>query len=73
MQGVRGGEHLPEPAPKEQMQGVRGGEYLPQHQRIRSQCKECQEADELMPDGLKELGEDADGGGGAGGDGQHAP
>jgi hypothetical protein len=27
----------------------------------------------LMPDGLKELGEDADGGGGAGGDGQHAP
>jgi hypothetical protein len=26
---VRGGEHLPAPAPKEQMQGVRGGEHLP--------------------------------------------
>jgi hypothetical protein len=29
MQGVRGGVHLPPPAPKERMQGVRGGEHLP--------------------------------------------
>jgi len=29
MQGVRGGEHLPAPAPQEHMQGVRGGEHLP--------------------------------------------
>jgi hypothetical protein len=29
MQGVRGCEHLPAPAPKEPMQGVRGGEHLP--------------------------------------------
>ena len=29
MQGVRGAEHLPAPAPQEQMQGVRGGEHLP--------------------------------------------
>jgi hypothetical protein len=29
MQGVRGGEHLPAPAPEERMQGVRGGELLP--------------------------------------------
>ena len=43
-----------------------------QHQRIRS--KECsQKADESMPDELEELGKDAHGAGGAGGDGQHAP
>jgi hypothetical protein len=29
LQGVRGREHLPAPAPKEQMQGVRGGGHLP--------------------------------------------
>jgi len=29
MQGVRGREHLPAPAPQEPMQGVRGGEHLP--------------------------------------------
>ena len=45
-----------------------------QHQRISSKCKECrQKADESMPDGLEELGEDAHGVGGAGADGQHAP
>ena len=43
IQGVRGGEHMPAPASKEQ----RGGASICQHQRIRSQCKECrQEADE---------------------------
>ena len=42
------------------------------HQRIRS--KECsQKADESMPDELEELGKDAHGAGGAGGDRQHAP
>jgi len=41
-----------------------------QHQRIRS--KECsQKADESMPDELEELGKDAHGAGGAGGDGQN--
>ena len=29
MQGVRGGEHLPAPAPTEPIQGVRGDEHLP--------------------------------------------
>jgi hypothetical protein len=28
MQGVRGGEHLPAPAPDEHMQGVRGGRHV---------------------------------------------
>jgi len=70
MQGVRGGEHLPAPAPEERVPGVRGREHLPapapeeecgggsicQHQRRRSTCKECrEEADESMPDGLEEL------------------
>jgi len=35
MQGVRGGEHLPAPAPQEQMQGVRGREHY-SHQHFRS-------------------------------------
>ena len=41
--GRRGGgrrEHLPAPAPEEQMQGVRGASICP-HQRQRDQCKEC--------------------------------
>ena len=54
MQGVRGVEHLPAPAPEEHLQGVREGSICP-HQRIRSRCKECrEEADESMPDGLEE-------------------
>ena len=40
MQGVRGLEHLPAPAPEEPMQGVRVVKPLTD-QRIRSQCKEC--------------------------------
>ena len=35
-----------------------GGASICQHQRERSKCKECRaEADELIPDGLEELGQ----------------
>ena len=35
-----------------------GGSSICPHQRIRSKCKECRaEADELIPDGLEELGQ----------------
>jgi hypothetical protein len=48
-----------------------GGGSICQHQRQRSRCKECcQEADELMPAGLEELGEGVDG---AGVDGERTP
>ncbi len=86
MQGVRGGEHLRAPAHQGPMQGVAsicqyqrirsackecGEASICQHQRRRSACKEFRaEADESMPAGLEELGEDARG---AGGDGTHVP
>ena len=48
-----------------------GGASICKHQRRRSTCKECRaEADESMPAGLEELGEDARG---AGGDGPLVP